>query len=121
MKDGLSCAQIAEQMDCSKTLVITTLKRLGVLQAKKGSRTKPENYRSRVAPYGFRVVDGKLVSSRSEMKICRLVVELVERRGLNLRQAAKVLEAKGLKGMSGLRSWHKETIGRIYARWKGKL
>ena len=120
-KDGLSCAQIAEQLGCSKTLVITTLKRMRLLQPMQGSQTKVSNYRNNVPPYGFRVVDGSLVTNLSEIKICRMIVDFVERRGLTCVQAAQALEAKRVKGRNGLVKWHNYTVSRIFARWKGKL
>lgn len=120
-KNGLSAAQIAKQLGCSKTLIITTLKRLGVLQKKCGAQTRGKNYRNATPPYGFLVVDGKLASHPAEMKICRLIVDLVERRGLTCVEAARALEAKGLKGRNGLVKWHNYTVSRIFARWKGKL
>jgi hypothetical protein len=87
----------------------------------KGSQSVPTNYRRAIAPYGFRIIDGRLASNPSEMKICRLIVDLVDRRGLTCVQAAQVLEAKGLKGRNGLVKWHNYTVSRIFARWKGKL
>ena len=120
-KDALSAAQIAERLGCSKTFVITTLKRLKVLRPMKGSQSVPTNYRRAIAPYGFRLVDGKLAPERTEMKICRLIVDLIDRRGLTCVQAAQVLEGRGLKGRNGRPVWHNTTVSRIHARWKGKL
>jgi hypothetical protein len=120
-KHTLSTSQIADKLGCSKTFVITTLKRLKLLRPMKGSQSVPTNYRRAIAPYGFRIIDGRLASNPSEMKICRLIVDLVDRRGLTCVQAAQVLEAKGLKGRNGLVKWHNYTVSRIFARWKGKL
>jgi hypothetical protein len=120
-KDALSSAQIARRLGCSKTFVITTLKRLKLLRPMKESQSNPKNYRRAIAPYGFRIVDGKLAPSRPEMKVCRLIVDLMDRRGLTSVQAAQFLEGRGLKGRNGRPSWHNTTVSRIYARWKGKL
>ena len=121
VKDGLSGSQIAEKLGCSKTLIITTLKRLGMLRSMKGSQSVPTNYRRAIAPYGFRIVDGRLATNRPEIKVCRLIVELIDRRGSTYSEVAGVLESKRIKGREGRSTWHTTTVSRIYARWKGKL
>ena len=50
--------------------------------------TNPKNYRASVVPYGYRKVDGQLVTNKKEMRICRLVVQLVDGEELSLHGAA---------------------------------
>jgi hypothetical protein len=121
IKDRLSTPQIAEKLACSKSFVITTLKRQGLLRCKSAAQTDPTNYRNPAPPYGYRVADGKLTPHPAEMKICRLIVSLIDDRGHNYLQAAQHLLQKQVKNRRGQVVWHHYTVSRIYARWKGKL
>jgi len=118
----LSTPQIAERLGCSKSYVITTLKRAGLLRKKGPAQTDPKNYRNPIAPYGFRVnPDGQLVTYPAELKVCRLIVDLVDRQGKNFLGASQYLTRKGIKNRRGLTVWHHYTVSRIYRRWQGKL
>ena len=74
-----------------------------------------------VPPYGYSVQNGKLVANKSELKVCRLVVELVERNGLQQNAVARELSKRGLKNRAGKTEWNSKTVFNIYKRWKGKL
>ena len=117
----LTTSQVAKQLGCSKSYVVTSLKRRGLLRHKSISKINPNNYRSSMAPYGYRVVAGRLAPHAAEMKICRLVVELMDRRGMNQIQVVEHLSKKGFKNRGGKTTWHNQTVSRIYTRWKGKL
>lgn len=119
---GLSAAQIARQFDVSKSVIVGLLNRGGIRPVK-GSFdvSNPKNYRCRSAPYGFQIRDGKLIPSKKEMKLCRLVVELMKRKGLSANATAKELGNRGYKNRSGNQKWDHSTIIGIFNRWKDKL
>ena len=117
----LSTAQIAERVGCSKAYVILILKRAGLLRPKTKAQTNPLNYRNPVAPYGYRLVDGKLAPDSKELKVCRLIVDLMARQGFSSLKTAQYLTQKGAKNRRGASKWHNYTVSRIYARWKGRL
>ncbi len=122
LEGGLSTAQIASEYDVAKSVIVGLLNRGGVRPGCQISRSNnPENYRLRVPPYGYQIRAGKLVPSKSEMKLCRLVVELVKRRGLSANAAAKELGQRGLKNRSGGTKWDHSTVRSIFKRWKDKL
>ena len=76
LRNGLSAAQIAEKYGVSKSFVLAVIHRSGLTTSKAGRSTNPANYRNNSPPYGYSVRDGKLVPNKSQMKICRIVVEL---------------------------------------------
>jgi hypothetical protein len=117
----LSTAQVAMHFGCSKTFVITALKRRGLLRPMAQALTNPNNFRHAIAPYGYRVAAGTLLPHNAELKVCRMIVDLIDRREMSQCQAAQYLMKKGIKGRNGRTNWHNNTVGRIYTRWKGKL
>jgi len=119
---GLSAAQIAREFDVAKSVIVGLLNRGGVRPGHQNSRVNnPDNYRLRVAPYGYQIRAGKLVPSKSELNLCRLVVELVKRQGLSANAAAKELGKRGYKNRSGRTTWDHSTVQSIFKRWKDKL
>lgn len=121
LQNGLSAAQIAEKYGVSKSFVLAVIHQLGVKTGKVGRSTDPSNYRNNSQPYGYAVRDGKLAPNKSEMKICRLVVELRGRRGLSTTQIAMELEKRGFKNRKGRTVWNSNTILNIFERWKNKI
>jgi hypothetical protein len=117
----LSSVQIAARIGCSKSYVLLNLKRLGLLRKKGEALTNPENYRNPVPPNGCRVADGKLTTHQAEIKVCRMIVDLIDRQGFNYLKTAQYLSKKGIKNRRGAPLWHHYTVSRIYLRWKGKL
>ena len=116
-----STKQIAEQLGCSKAFVIITLKRAGLLRRKGEAMTLPDNYRCHQPPYGHKVVGGKLVLHPGEIKVCRHIIDLIDRRGLNYLKTGQRLVQEGVKNRRGTFVWHNYTVRRIYDRWKDKL
>lgn len=117
VKTGLSAAQIAERYGVSKSFILSAIHRSGVkLGTKVGRSTDPKNYRNNSPPYGYLIRDGKLVPNKSEMKICRVVVELRGRRKLSTTQVSKELEKRGIKNRNGNTVWNPNTILNIFRR-----
>lgn len=74
---GLSAAQIARQHGVAKSVILARLGDLGIRGGAGASRsTNPENYRCRIAPYGYSIQAGRLVPNKAELRICRQVVDL---------------------------------------------
>ena len=55
------------------------------------------------------------------MKICRLVIELIEREGRTHSEVARELTRRGLKTRTGKVKWDSKSIFNIFKRWKDKL
>jgi hypothetical protein len=121
VEEHKSAEQIAAEVGCSKTMVVTTLKRAKCLRPKKGARVIPSNYRHHVIPYGYRKVDNALMVNPKEVRICRLIVDLIERKKMNVSGVVKFLTTSKIKNREGKAVWYPAMIRRIFARWKGKL
>lgn len=122
LEKGLSAAQIGEKLGIPKQTVLNQLKRDGILKGGyKGELSDPTNYRLLYAPYGFFKKDGRLVPNKSELKICRMVVQLRNSSKLSFHEIARELVRRRIKNRDDSISWNHATIGRIYKRWNGKL
>jgi hypothetical protein len=119
-EEGLSAAQIAARLGISKAAVLLQLRRNSI-STKRGRENNPANFRRANPPYGYKIQDGKLVLSKSEMRVCSEIVELRGRKGLTLAATARELERLGLRKRDGTRKWHHQTVAVIFARWKNKL
>lgn len=121
-KDGLSAAQIGERLGVPKQTVLNQLRREGIcLGGNKGRLANPNNYRLAYAPYGYLKKYGRLMPNKSELKICRLVVQLKNNSNMSFHEIAHELVDRRIKNRAGTVSWNRATIGRIYKRWNGKL
>ena len=121
-KKGLSSGQIASHFGVARATISARLNELGVKTCVGGERsTNPENYRQTMAPYGFSVKAGKLVPNKSDLKICRLVVELIQREGKTQNAVARELSKRRHKNRAGSSDWSSKTVFNIYKRWKDKL
>lgn len=122
LEKGLSAAQIGDQLGIPKQTVLNQLQRDGIrLGGNKGRLANPDNYRLAYAPYGFSKKDGRLVPNKSELKTCRLVVQLRNNSKLSFHEIAQDLVSRRIKNRNNSISWNHATIGRIYKRWNGKL
>ncbi len=122
VENGLSSVQIARKYGVSKTVILSCLHQMGVrVQTPAGRSNNPENYRLKVPPYGYRIHDGRLVLNKPELKICRLVVELIARKGFSGAATARELGAKGYKNRNKSTKWDHSTVRNIFERWKNKL
>lgn len=119
---GLSASQIASQLCIAKSVVLARLHALGI-QSNTTTRkyNTPDNFRCPVAPYGYAVKDGKLVPYKKELRVCHIIVEMVERKGLTFRAVARNLQTRGVKNRAGRTSWSHGSVVTIYNKWKGKI
>ena len=118
---ALSAAQIAVELGIAKSSVLEILQGLTIREPKGSRMTNPLNYRASVVPYGMRVVRGKLIENKSEMKICRIVVKIVGEEKLSLCAAARKLMDKNIKNRSGNVWWDHSMVDSIFKRWNGKI
>lgn len=122
VEEGLSTVQIAKRFHVSRVTIAYRLKSVGVQVQPNFIRSKdPKNYRLRVPPYGYLIRNGALAINKKEIKICRFVVELIERKGLQQNSVARELSKRGFKNRAGKKEWNSKTVFNIYKRWKGKL
>lgn len=121
-KKGLSAKQIAQELGVSKTFVIDKIRHLEIVKQAAGNRqTNPENYRFHNPPYGYQVKDSKLVLNSSELKVCRLIVDLLGHQGWSVKRTAEELQQRGFKSRQGSDVWHHTFIRSVFKRWHGKL
>ena len=121
LNQGLSAAQIGAHFGVAKSVIIGRLHDLGIRGGVPADRSaNPNNYRCPEPPYGFAVKSGKLVPRKTELRTCRLVVELI-RKGVSANGVAQELSKRGIKSRSGKARWGHGTILRINDRWKDKL
>jgi len=119
---GLTINQIASRFKVSRTVIQCRLRELRITDCIPVNKLNShQKYRCRVAPYGFAVESGKLVPNRLEVKICRLVVQLVQCQGKTQSEAGRELSRLGHKNLSGNTVWDSKTIFNILKRWKDKL
>jgi hypothetical protein len=122
VEKGLSVPQIAKLFQVSKSMIRVRLHSLGIRDGMGSGRNhNPENYRCPVAPYGYQVQAGKLISNKRELHICRTVVTLVDRDGFTHSEVARELARRGHKTRTGKTKWDSKTIFNIYKRWHGKI
>ena len=122
VNDGLSAAQIARHFGVAKSVILARLHDQGIrMGVSAGRSTNPENYRCRVPPYGYSLKAGKLIPSKPELRIARLIVELVARQGKSANWTAQELGRRGYKNRAGRTTWDHSTIRSIFKRWKDKL
>jgi hypothetical protein len=121
LKHRLSCAQIGQRFGVSRRVIAARLRDMGIGELPVVDRTNPENYRLYTPPYGYSVRDGKLATNKAELKICRLVVELIAHEQRSQMDVARELSRRGFKSRAGNRDWNSKTVFNIYKRWKDKL
>lgn len=117
---GLSSSQIANQIGCSKTLVLDRLKKIGV-DLSESRLTNPKNYRLAESPYGFSLRDGFLVPNKREMKVLRLIVHLRLHQDLSFENIARELIRKKIKNRRGKVVWQYCVVRKYFHRWKEKI
>ncbi len=115
-----SAEQIAQKIGTSKQLVLARIRQEGIRKTK-GRGRSPENYRfPKSAPFGKRVIDGKLVVNPAEIKIARLIIELRDRKASSWAQVSLELNERGYR--TRLKTpWQEPSIRRIYRLWSSKL
>jgi hypothetical protein len=105
-----SLSQIAERHSVSREYVRRTLANAGVTEFEP---TRP-GYFTGTVPFGWKKLNGKLVSHRSEQ---RVITEMNRLRicGHSLRAIAQTLNSKGLKTKEA-KSWHSQSVKRTLAQ-----
>ena len=123
LREDLSASQISDKLGISKTAVLDRLHTLGIRNvASIGERmTNPKNYRASVAPYGYRIADGQLVANKKEVRISRLIVQLINEQELSLMGAARELMQRNIKNRNGNVWWDHSMVRGIFKRWNGKV
>lgn len=122
LSKNLSASQISDKLGISKTSVLEKLHSLDIrFETGKGRMTNPENYRAPNAPFGYKIIDGRLMPYKKEIKICRLVVTLKNEEKISFNAIAKSLTEKKIKNRSGSYYWDHKVTKSIYERWNEKL
>ncbi len=122
VNQSLSAVQIARHFGVAKSVIIVRLHSLGIREGVNSARsTNPQNYRCRIPPYGFSIRAGKLVPNKAELRVCRAIVELIDRQGKSANWTGQELGRRGYKNRAGRTTWDHSTIRSIFKRWKNKL
>lgn len=112
--------EIAEQVGLSKAAVLTRLHQMGVRKMQgKGQATDNYRFTQRV-PFGKRLVAGRLLDDRKDLKTARYIVELRQRQGLAWNDVVKKLNLNGYRTKKGL-LWKIGTARMVFERWRGKI
>ena len=116
--EGLSKSEIAERLDISKTAVSSHLKQLEIKEKHTGR--DPNNYKfPRNPPYGYKVMEGKLVQNPKEIKMARWIIQLKDRDALTWKQVLREMNQRNFKSRTG--EWTIDSARNARARWKEKL
>ncbi len=122
VREGKSPAQIAAHFGVSRSTITARLNAQGVrLEFGDARSSNPDNYRHVKPPYGHTVKDGKLVLSKAEQRVCKLVVERIKRQNQNYNEVARELSKRGVKNRAGSSKWDGKAVAKIFKRWKDKL
>lgn len=122
LNQGFSAAEIAKQNGTVKSVILGILHRMGVRLGSGGRPLNdPENYRGKNPPYGYSIKNKKLVINKTELRVCRAVVEMVGRQGINTSRTSKELVRRGFKNRAGRALWDHKTVKLIFERWKDKI
>lgn len=120
VEKGLLARQIASQLGVSKAFVLGQLHTLGIRRDTIKNLPMARPRPAKCAPYGYRIVDGRLVENRKEMKIVRLLVELRGRQELSWSEVVQILNNASLKTRMG-KLWNINSARAVYEKWKHKL
>lgn len=123
VKEGLSFSQISNRLGIPKATVRDFIWKHGLKrESHKGRSTRPDNYRAPNPPYGYKVMSGKLVFDRNEVKVCKLIVAL---RGEQSLSWAAIVDELNKRRIPSRRHgegacWHRHIVKIIYERWNSK-
>ena len=121
-EQGLSSGQVAKKLGISKSTVIKKLQGFGVsLRPKKGRMTIENNYRHHNPPYGYSVKKGVLAPNPREVKVCRLIVNLIRDKGMGYSEVARELGKKQIKNRKDKVKWGHSVIKGIFDRHKNNF
>lgn len=120
LKNGFTASQIAEQVGLSKPAVLARLHQMGVRKVhSKGQAVDNYRFTQRV-PFGKRLVAGRLLDDRKDLKTARYIVELRQRQGLPWKEVVTKVNLSGYRTKKGL-LWKVGTVRMVFERWRGKI
>lgn len=108
VSEGLSLAQISEQICSSKEAIRKRLEYFGI------SVREPHNPHGRPAQprYGQRLQSGKSVVHQAEQRVIDAILEL-KVQGMGLRQIARTMTQLGISTKCRGKAWHPQMVSRI--------
>lgn len=119
LEKGLTASQIATEYGLSKAAVLGRLSQMKIRNCP-GKGRSDDNFRfPHHVPFGKRLVDGKLVEDKKEMKTARLIVDLRDRKGIPWDDIVTRLNKDGLKTKRGL-LWKRGIVRMVHANWAEK-
>ena len=120
LKKGLTASQIARRIGLSKAGVLSRLGSVGIRRETMKDLSVEYPRPATRAPFGKRIVAGKLVDDRRELKVARYIVELRGRQSLGWKEVAQKLNSDGLQTRTGL-LWKVGTAKKVFDRWNGRV
>lgn len=112
--DGHSLRDISATLEIGKTTALESLQKQGFATDSKTLRKRGQHIGA--APYGYSLVQGKLLPVPKEQKIVRIIMSKWKL-GKSFRAIASELNAKGIPPRTG-KSWDHSTISSIVNRHK---
>ncbi len=120
LKDSLTASQIAERVGLSKPAVLARLHQMGVRnQQSRGAQSDNFRFPQKV-PFGKRLVNGRLIDDRRELKAARLIVERRHRQNLPWNEVMCRINMAGFKTKRGL-PWKIGMLRAVFAKWRDKF
>lgn len=120
LQKGLSAVQIAAKLDVSASFVNERLRTTGVRYCP-SRNTNPQNYLNPTPPYGYQKRGGKLLPNKTELRACRLIVQLIDHEKLTVAEVTRELTRQKIRNRKGTIEWQHSTVKRIYDRWHSTL
>ena len=120
LKNGLTALQIARKVGLSKAEVLRRLHSVGIRRETVKDLAVDRPRPAVRAPFGKRIVAGKVVDCRRELSIARYIVELRGRQGLGWKEVVDRLNRNGHRTRTGL-PWKVGTAKMVFDRWNGKV
>ena len=120
VKNGLSASQVAAETGLCRSAVLGRLHKLGIRNVKdRGCSLDNFCFPQRV-PFGQKIVQGRLIENRREMKTVRQILEMRERQKLSWNCIAQALNRGDFKTRHG-QPWKIGTVIKVFVRWAGKV
>jgi len=119
LEANLTASQIGEMFGVSKQMILSRLRRIGVRRTPDRGRS-PDNFRYTNPPFGYRVLSGRLVLDRKEMKVVRRITQLRDCEKMKWSEIHQELNRSGFRTRRGC-LWTVVAVKRVHGRWTGKV
>ena len=107
---GLSAAQIAQELGCSKAAVKGQLRKFSIRKNARNGKTRHN------LALGEKIVKGKVMAHKGEAKLLESIKDMHCKEGLSAIAIARILNSMKVPTKKPGKGWHHEVIARILIR-----